>query len=107
MVMEYVFYKIMKKKSSFRSFWCSLRYYMVGAVNSRIHHKIGKEFLAPCRVIGEMNIVLHHLQEGIQVTILGELMNGGTVALVEGVIETAIPNLIGTQVIFMILVSIV
>ena len=76
---------------------------MVGAVNSRIHHKIGKEFLAPFRVIGVMNMVHHHLQEGIWVTILEEFMDVGTVALVEGVIETAIPNLIWNQVMFMIL----
>ncbi|KAK8269029.1 hypothetical protein V6Z12_D11G103300 [Gossypium hirsutum] len=40
-----------------------------------------------------MNIVLHHLQEE---TIPGAFMDDGTAVLVERMIETVIPNLIGT-----------
>ncbi|GKU88077.1 hypothetical protein SLEP1_g2382 [Rubroshorea leprosula] len=43
-------------------------------------------------------MVHHHLPEGSLETILGELMGGGTVALVDGVIEIVTRNLIGIQI---------
>jgi hypothetical protein len=56
--------------------------------------KIGKEFLAVCQPIvsGVMNMVHHHLPEGICVVPLED----GKVVLLHGVIEIVIRNLIGT-----------